>query len=125
MSEHTPGFYAIELQRAKTRLNQSRIVLAHANDEKLLNYGLLQLMKKYTSREADRKQIETANQSTLEKSEKALAEYNANLVDLLGANVRHNLCTDDKITAIENMAYQYIKMSRIKQLIFDIKSRFK
>ena len=90
MSEHTPGFYAIELQRMARQHDISRAALTRNlhNDE-------------------------------------IVSEYNATMVDYLAATVRHNLGTDDKITAIEDMAYQYIKMSHIKQILWNIKQRLK
>ncbi len=87
MSEHTPGFYAIQLHRIKQNQDNLRAALAHTPKEAILD------------------------------------EYNANLLDLLGASVRHHLGTDDKIDAAHDMAYEYIKMSRIQRWLFDIKSR--
>lgn len=87
MSEHTPGFYAIQLHRIK-------------RDQDILRAALVHTQKEYV-----------------------LAEYNANLLDLLGATVRHHLDTDDKINAAHDMAHEYVKMPRIKQWLFDIKSR--
>ena len=90
MSEHTHGFYAIELQRIARQHDISRATL-----------------------------IRTPH------NDKIVSEYNATMVDYLAATVHHNLRMDDKITAIEDMAYQYIKMSRIKQILWDIKQRLK
>ena len=85
MYEHTPGFYAIELQRLKRNQEVLRTALIHSRDENVLN------------------------------------DYNANICDLLGASVHHNLCTDDKIDA----AHEYIKMPCIKQWLFDIRQKSK
>ena len=89
MSEHTPGFYAIQLHRIKQNQDNLRTALAHTPKEYILD------------------------------------EYNANLLDLLGASVRHHLGTDDKIDAAHDMAYEYIKMSPIKQWLFNKKQRIK
>ena len=89
MYEHTPGFYAIELQRLKRNQEVLRTALIHSRDKNVLN------------------------------------DYNANLCDLLGASVNHNLCTDDKIDVAHDMAHEYIKMPRIKQWLSDIRHKSK
>ena len=58
-------------------------------------------------------------------NDKVALEYDATCVDYVLAFISHSSRTDDKITEIENRAYEYIKMSRINRLIFDIKSHFK
>jgi hypothetical protein len=58
-------------------------------------------------------------------NDEIVSEYNATMMDLLTANVRHNLGTDDKITTIEDMAYQYTKMSHIKQILWNITQKLK
>ena len=89
MSEHTPGFYAIQLHRIKRAQDDLRTAL-----------------------------INTRN-------EDALAEYNSNLIDLLGASVRHRLGTDDKIEASHDMALRYLEMPMIKRWLLNLKSHTK
>ena len=58
-------------------------------------------------------------------NDKVALEYNATFGDYVLALIKNSPRTDDEITEIENRAYEYIKMSRINRLIFDIKSHFK
>jgi hypothetical protein len=58
-------------------------------------------------------------------NDKVALKYNATRGDYVLALIKNSPFTDDTITEIENRAYEYIKMSRMKRLIFDIKSHFK
>lgn len=56
-------------------------------------------------------------------NDKVALEYKATRGDYVLALINHSPRTDDEITEIENRAYEHIKMSRIKRLISNIKSR--
>lgn len=58
-------------------------------------------------------------------NDKVALEYNATRGDYVLALINHSPCTDDKITEIENRAYEHIKKSRLNRLICGIKSHFK
>ena len=58
-------------------------------------------------------------------NDKVALEYNATRGDYVLALIKNSPRTDDKITEIENRAYEYIKKSRLNRLIFDIKSRLR
>ncbi len=125
MSEHTPGFGTIELHRAQQQLNLARSVLAYAQRQHTYHATLLQLLYKYSARASDRQKQQSTIQSCINQTDIALDKYNTALYDYLGAKTRAHLGHGEKITAAEDAAYEYIKMSRFKQILFNIKSRFK
>lgn len=60
-----------------------------------------------------------------QNNDRTINDFNATMCDYLIATARQKLNSADKINAIEDIAYQHIKMSRIKRWLFDKKQRIK
>lgn len=130
MTEHTPGFYAIEKYRIERRRNILRIAIQNAKKYQKRNRGLLAVMEKYESSKDDRLSVKVDIIVTDRRVQNLSDEYTNlgfELMDIAAAQI-DAIGPRDEITTAEDSAPVYIQreqMSRLVRWFHDLKSRIR
>lgn len=130
MTEHTPGFYAIEKYRIERRRNTLRIAIQNADTRQTRNRGILRLMEKYNSSDDSRLSVKVDMIATDRRIQNLSDEY-ANLgfelIDIAAAQI-DAIGPRDEITTAEDSAPAYIQReqkSRLVRWFYDLKSHIR
>ena len=105
MSEHTPGFYQLELRRTKRAHEESRLIYENSLNRTEYNKSLLVLMQKFHSDGQSYKKIQRTIKQYARITKYADNTYCACTIDYLMTQSQLPILEQDIIDTAEDLAY--------------------
>lgn len=123
MSEHTLGFYLLELQRTKSAFEEARLVYELSLSRTAYHTALLSLLRKYNSNTHSKKRLQRILKQHKRYTQLADNNYCATAMDYLAANSKLQTQAQDIITTAEDLAYNRITSQKKSRSWWQIKSK--